>query len=182
MLKVIIEVRRRKKTKNRWYFSKYDTIKYLPQRNNSHKNIYSNSKILQDCSHLKTPSGTAKGQCRGTNMWMYPNTTTTTTTDWQPGLGLVQKDTNTHIQEMSSLQGNIWAKEEQGGRSHQLNQCPLWDSSRLILKPFDLRGLSSKDMRSLWERKVWEHQQDDVNREEHLHPQQLQEHLSFILG
>lgn len=36
-----------------------------------------------------------------------------------------------------------------GRTSCQLNQSPLWDSSRLHLKPFDLRGLRSGDRMTL---------------------------------
>lgn len=53
---------------------------------------------------------------------------------------------HTHTEKLRCLQGNIWSKEEQGGggegRSCHLYQV-LLESSRFILKPFDLRGLRS---------------------------------------
>lgn len=40
-------------------------------------------------------------------------------------------------------------------QNHQVNQCPLWDSSRLVLKPFDLRGLRSDDKGSGVNKVMW---------------------------
>lgn len=78
--------------------------------------------------------------------------TSSNTTDWPPGLclniwcGNIIKQTHSGIE--SSAGKHQGTQGDQGGRSQRLLQCSLWDSSRLIWRLFDLRGLRSEVIKS----------------------------------